>query len=194
MSHDYIRKQINASISVKHSILSDDAFIEQINLLANECLKCLISGGKIILAGNGGSFADAQHLSAEFVARFVSDRKPLASLVLGMNSSTITAIGNDYSYEHVFARELLGLGNPLDLFIPISTSGNSLNILLAVAEALKLGIQTIGLTGENGGKLLEMCQCLCVPSPTTAFIQEAHIMIGHIVCGIVESYYANHDI
>jgi len=188
-----IRDQICASISVKQAILADDKLIHQINKLASQCFHCLKGGGKIIFAGNGGSFADAQHLSAEFVARFICDREPLASLVLGINSSAISAIGNDYGYEHVFARELKGLATPADLFIPISTSGNSPNILVAVEQARKQGIKTAGFTGEDGGKLATLCHCLCVPSRKTATIQESHIMIGHIVCGLVERQCVNNE-
>jgi D-sedoheptulose 7-phosphate isomerase len=153
------------------------------------CVQCLQSGGKVIFAGNGGSFADAQHLSAEFVSRFMFDRAPLASIVLGANNSAISAIGNDYGYEQVFARELQGVAKPGDVFIPITTSGNSRNILVAVEQARKQGLTTVGFTGEGGGKLAALCDCLCVPSRETARIQECHIMIGHIVCGLVEQSY-----
>jgi D-sedoheptulose 7-phosphate isomerase len=149
----------------------------------------LRTGGKIIFAGNGGSFADAQHLSAEFISRFMFDRAPLASLVLGANNSAISAIGNDYGYEQVFARELQGLANSGDLFIPITTSGNSRNILAAVEQAGRQGIKVVAFTGEGGGKLAASCECLCVPSRETARIQESHIMIGHIICALVERQY-----
>jgi D-sedoheptulose 7-phosphate isomerase len=149
----------------------------------------LQAGGKVIFAGNGGSFADAQHLSAEFISRFMFDRAPLASLVLGANNSAISAIGNDYGYEQVFARELKGMARPADVFIPITTSGNSRNILAAVDEAKRQGLVTLALTGAGGGKLAGLCDFLCVPSRDTARIQECHIMIGHIVCGLVERQY-----
>ncbi len=181
-----IREQIAASIAVKQALLADDKLIGQIENLAAECVQCLKSGGKIIFAGNGGSFADAQHLSAEFISRFMFDRAPLASLVLGANNSAISAIGNDYGYEQVFARELEGIARSGDVFIPITTSGNSRNILIAVEQARKQGLTTVAFTGEGGGKLAPMCDCLCVPSRETARIQECHIMIGHVVCGLVE--------
>jgi len=184
-----IRDQIAASIAVKQAILADEKLIDQIEKLAAECVRCLRSGGKVIFAGNGGSFADAQHLSAEFISRFMFDRAPLASLVLGANNSAISAIGNDYGYEQVFARELQGVVKPGDVFIPITTSGNSRNILVAVEQARKQGLTTVALTGEGGGKLAPLCDCLCVPSRETARIQECHIMIGHIVCGLVEQQY-----
>ncbi len=180
---------IAASIAVKQAILADENLIGQIEKLVADCVKCLQCGGKVIFAGNGGSFADAQHLSAEFISRFMFDRAPLASLVLGANNSAISAIGNDYGYEQVFARELQGVAKPGDVFIPITTSGNSRNILDAVEQARKQGLTTAAFTGEGGGKLAELCDCLCVPSRETARIQESHIMIGHIVCGMVEQAY-----
>jgi D-sedoheptulose 7-phosphate isomerase len=189
MSNLEIREQIAASIAVKQAMLANEKLIEQIEKLAADCVKCLKTGGKVIFAGNGGSFADAQHLSAEFISRFMFDRDPLASLVLGANNSAISAIGNDYGYEQVFARELRGVARPGDVFIPITTSGNSHNILVAVEQARTQGITIAAFTGQGGGKLAPLCDCLCVPSNETARIQECHIMIGHIVCGLVESAY-----
>lgn len=183
---NFVRDQIAASIAVKQAILADKKLIARIETLAANCVKCLQSGGKIIFAGNGGSFADAQHLSAEFISRFMFDRAPLASLVLGANNSAISAIGNDYGYDQVFARELKGVAKAGDIFIPISTSGNSPNILVAVDEAKQQGLVTMAFTGADGGKLATLCDCICVPSRETARIQECHIMVGHIVCGLVE--------
>lgn len=185
----HIRDQIAASIAVKQAILADEKLIGQIAKLATDCIQCLRSGGKVIFAGNGGSFADAQHLSAEFTSRFMFDRAPLASLVLGANNSAISAIGNDYGYEQVFARELQGVAKLGDVFIPITTSGNSRNILIAVEQAKRQGLITVAFTGEDGGKLAALSDCLCMPSRETARIQECHIMIGHIVCGLVEKAY-----
>ncbi len=184
-----IHDQIVASIAVKQAIIADENLICQIGKLVADCVHCLQTGGKVIFAGNGGSFADAQHLSAEFVSRFMFDRAPLASLVLGANNSAISAIGNDYGYEQVFARELQSLATPGDVFIPITTSGNSRNILIAVEQAGRQGVLTAAFTGKGGGKLASLCECLCVPSHETARIQESHIMIGHIVCGLVEQKY-----
>lgn len=189
MSLALIREQIAASIAAKQALLADEKLIGQIEKLATDCVQCLKSGGKIIFAGNGGSFADAQHLSAEFISRFMFDRAPLASLVLGANNSAISAIGNDYGYEQVFARELQGVAKPGDVFIPITTSGNSRNILVAVEQAKKQNLTTVALTGEGGGKLAPLCDCLCIPSRETARIQECHILIGHILCGLVEQQY-----
>jgi len=185
MAND-IRQQIAASISVKNAVLADAQIILQLESLITLCLQSLQAGGKIIFAGNGGSFADAQHLSAEFTSRFLFDRAPLASLALGTNNSAISAIGNDYGYDQVFARELEAVGRTSDVFIPITTSGNSNNILLAVGVAMRQGINTVGLTGNSGGKLQALCPCICVPSTNTARIQECHIMLGHILCGLVE--------
>lgn len=184
-----IRRQVEASISAKQAMLRDDGLLCQIEQLAQICLKSLKSGGKVIFAGNGGSFADAQHLSAEFTSRFLFDRAPLASLALGTNNSAISAIGNDYGYEQVFAREFQAIAKPGDVFIPITTSGNSPNILASVEIAAKLGVSTVGLTGQTGGRLKQLCECICVPSAETARIQECHILIGHILCGVVESCY-----
>lgn len=184
-----IKTQIQASVAVKVALLDDEKLLDQVRQLAQTCLSALRIGGKLIFAGNGGSFADAQHLSAEFTSRFLFDRASLASLTLGTNNSALSAIGNDYGYEQVFARELSGIAKPEDVFIPISTSGNSQNILTAVAVAKELGVTTIAWTGESGGQLKSMCECICIPSHDTARIQECHIMIGHILCGLVEKAY-----
>ena len=184
-----IKTQIRASVAVKVALLEDEILLDQVRQLAQTCLSALRTGGKIIFSGNGGSFADAQHLSAEFTSRFLFDRSPLASLALGTNNSAISAIGNDYGYEQVFARELSGIAKPEDVFIPISTSGNSPNILAAVVVAKELGVTTVAWTGETGGQLKLICDCICIPSHDTARIQECHIMVGHILCGLVEKQY-----
>ena len=189
----YIEDIISSSISVKKDLLSSDECLDMIEDLAKSCLKSLRDGGKVIFAGNGGSFGDAQHISAEFTSRFLFDRDPLASIALGTNSSWMSAIGNDYGYEFVFSRELSALGNAIDTFIPITTSGNSPNILEAIKVANKKNIKTIGLTGSNDGKINKMCKCITVPSKDTGRIQECHILIGHIVCGLVEKSYFQKD-
>lgn len=186
---DVIRADIHASIAVKHMVLADEDLLAQVARLADTCLAALRGGGKVIFAGNGGSFADAQHLSAEFTSRFMFDRAPLASLTLGTNNSAISAIGNDYGYEQVFARELQGIGRSGDVFVAISTSGNSANILAAVNMANELGITAIAFTGATGGKLKPLCECICMPSQETARIQECHILLGHILCNLVETGY-----
>lgn len=186
---DEIRKQIEASISVKQAVLCDSKLLYQIERLAHACLHSLKAGGKVIFAGNGGSFADAQHLSAELTSRFLFDRAPLPSLALGTNNSTISAISNDYGYEQIFERELQAIAKPGDVFIPITTSGNSLNILAAVSMAQELGIIIMGWTGQSGGSLKQLCECICIPSTETARIQESHILVGHIMCGLIEASY-----
>ena len=186
MTVSMICDELEQSIKVKRSIISDRHLIEQIEHLAMDCVTCLKAGGKVIFAGNGGSFGDAQHLSAEFVSRFMFDRAPLASIVLGANSSAISAVGNDYGYEQVFARELEALADTRDIFIPISTSGNSPNICAAVEVANAAGLGVWGLTGRGGGRLRNLCDCVLVPSTETPRIQEMHIVLGHIVCGLVE--------
>ncbi len=190
MSHlSAIRGELVASIAVKQALLEDEHIFKQLEILARQCIDALRDGGKIIFAGNGGSFADAQHLSAEFVSRFKFDRVPLASLALGTNNSAMSAIGNDYGYDKVFARELEAVAKKGDVFIGISTSGNSPNIIAAVVKANEIGITTACLTGHSGGKLIGLCNCLRMPSDETARIQEAHITIGHIICGLVEQIY-----
>lgn len=184
-----IRQQVEASIAIKQAVLNDQTLLHQIERLAKTCLQSLRDGGKVIFAGNGGSFADAQHLSAEFTSRFLFDRAPLASLALGTNNSAISAIGNDYGYEQVFARELEAIGRPGDVFIPITTSGNSPNVVAAINIALKHSITTIGWTGASGGRIKQLCDCICIPSNETARIQECHILVGHILCGLVEKGY-----
>lgn len=147
----------------------------------------LSTGGKLMLCGNGGSAADSQHLAAEFTGRFSQDRRPLAALALSTDTSALTCIGNDYSFADVFVRQLQALGRDGDCLLAISTSGNSDNVIRAVQAANSAGIHSIGLLGRDGGKLATICTCsIVVPSPVTARIQEAHILIGHTLCGAVE--------
>jgi D-sedoheptulose 7-phosphate isomerase len=147
----------------------------------------LASGGQLLIAGNGGSAADAQHITAELTGRFLRERQPLRAIALHANTSALTAIGNDYGYEHVFARELSAHARPGDVLLAISTSGNSLNILRAIEAARKAKVGVIGLTGESGGKMRTACDlCLCVSSQSTARIQEMHITIGHAICELLE--------
>ncbi len=184
-----IINEIKESIKVKSDIIKDPSLLIKIESLANEILKAIKNGGKIIFCGNGGSFADSQHLAAEFVSRLRFDRPPLPSVALGTNSSNITAVANDYGYEEVFSREIISIGKETDIFIPISTSGNSLNILKAIKSAKDKKIKVIGLSGKDGGKMKDICDLILVPSNSTEKIQESHIMIGHIVCSIVEDEY-----
>ena len=184
-----ITQRIQESIAVKQALLEDHALLSQLSQLAEDCLNALRQGGKVIFAGNGGSFADAQHLSAEFTSRFLFDRAPLPSLALGTNNSAISAIGNDYGFEQVFARELRGIAQPNDVFIGISTSGNSPNIVAAVQVAKEIPLRKMVWTGQTGGKLADQCECLRVPSTETARIQECHILVGHVLCELVEQQF-----
>lgn len=147
----------------------------------------LAAGGQLLVAGNGGSAADAQHIAAELTGRFLRERQPLRAIALHANSSALTAIGNDYGYEQVFARELSAHARPGDVFLAISTSGNSRNILRAIEAAHALKVIVIGLSGESGGQMAALADlCLCVPSKSTARIQEMHITIGHTICELIE--------
>jgi len=147
----------------------------------------LVAGGQLLCAGNGGSAADAQHIAAELTGRFLRDRQPFRALALHTNTSSLTAIGNDYGYEHVFAREVRAHARPGDALLAISTSGNSVNILRAIDAARECKVKVIGLTGETGGKMRAMCDlCLCVPTRSTPRMQEMHITIGHTICELLE--------
>ena len=181
-----IKSEIQASIDVKAKLLGEDVLIQQVCDLAEKCTAALRAGGKVIFCGNGGSFADAQHLSAEFTSRFLFDRPGLASLALGTNSSAMTAIGNDYGYENVFAREIQAIATPADVLIAITTSGNSGNILKALEAAKAANVPFVVLTGAGRGMLDDATETLNVPSTDTARIQECHILLGHIICGLVE--------
>tara|TARA_Y100000022_G_C13238321_1_gene371057 strand:- start:228 stop:818 length:591 start_codon:yes stop_codon:yes gene_type:complete len=181
-----ILKEIEDSIEVKSKILKDKIIIQQIFSLSELCINALSNSKKIIFAGNGGSFADAQHLSAEFTSRFRFNRSPLASIVLGINSSSMSAIGNDYGFDNIFKRELLGLYNPGDVFIPITTSGNSKNIINCTRQAVKLDLNIVAFTSTKDNYIKKYCETIKVPSNDTARIQECHVLIGHILCGLVE--------
>lgn len=182
-----IESQIRSSIQVKTLVLEDAALVAQIAGVSQLIIDAYKNGNKTLLAGNGGSAADAQHIAGELVARFHYDRPGLPSIAITTDSSIITAIGNDYGYERLFSRQVEALGNAGDVFIGISTSGNSPNIVKALAACKEKGIISIGLTGASGGKMAELCDyCLKVPSNETPRIQEVHILIGHIICLIVE--------
>jgi len=185
-SLSYIRAHIEKTIATKQAILADQALMNRIVEGAELCISALQNGNKVIFAGNGGSAADSQHLAAEFVSRFNFDRPGLASIALTTDTSMLTAIGNDYGFLQLFARQLQANGRQGDVFFGISTSGNSANILQAVYLAKEMGITTVALCG-NAGKLPDVCDLtLNVPSTCTPYIQESHISIGHIICGIVE--------
>ncbi len=186
MTFQIIESEIQESIDVKTRVLQDQLLMQKVLDLADDCIKCLNIGGKVIFCGNGGSFADAQHLSAEFTSRFLFDRPGLASIALGTNSSAMTAIGNDYGYDNVFSREIEAIATQNDILIAITTSGNSTNIIKATETAKNKGLQVTVFTGASNGKLGDHCSAINVPSNQTARIQECHILIGHIICGLVE--------
>ena len=183
-----ISESIAQSIAAKQDILTDGDFLARIEKAADMITTSLKGGGKIHFCGNGGSAADAQHLAAELSGRFYYDRPPLNAEALHCNSSYLTAVGNDYGYEHIFARLMRGTGHKGDVLVGISTSGNSKNILYAYDVCKELGISIISMTGETGGKMRDCGGLLLnVPSTDTPRIQESHIMIGHIICELVES-------
>ena len=182
-----IADQIRASISTKQAILSDKGLMRNIAAAAQMIVDAYEQGKKTLLAGNGGSAADAQHIAGEFVSKFYFDRPGIASIALTTETSIITAIGNDYGYDKLFSRQIQAQGSAGDVFIGISTSGNSANLVEALRMCGQKGIKTIGLTGFTGGKMDAMCDlCIKVPSGETPRIQESHILIGHIICCIVE--------
>jgi D-sedoheptulose 7-phosphate isomerase len=182
-----IRAQIAASIAIKQEMLADAVLLDKLAEIADVCIAAFRRGNRVILAGNGGSAADAQHIAAEFVSRFEFDRPGLPSIALTTDTSMLTAIGNDYGFERLFLRQLEANGRSGDVFIGISTSGNSKNILLALEHCRRLGITSVGLTGEVGAMHSTCDYLIAVPSSRTARIQEAHILVGHIICGLVES-------
>ncbi|NLB54559.1 MAG: D-sedoheptulose 7-phosphate isomerase [Lentisphaerae bacterium] len=183
-----IIQEIKESIKLKESITVDQHLILQIERVANLIVEALNAGGKILVAGNGGSAADAQHIVGELVNRFMFDRPPLSGIALSTDTSVLTAVSNDYGYSFVFAKQVEALARENDLFLAISTSGNAENIIKALESAKKLGVKTVGMSGETGGKMFGLCdECICVPSTATPRIQEAHITIAHIICGLVES-------
>ncbi len=186
---DFFKRHITSSIETKQALLTNDSVIENILKTSQLCLDAYKKGHKVILAGNGGSAADSQHIAAEFVSRFEFDRPGLPALALTTDTSILTAIGNDYGFEKLFARQIEANGQPGDIFIGISTSGNSKNILAAFETAKHNNITTIGLAGA-GGIIQNSCDiCISVPSEHTPRIQEAHILIGHMICAYVEEEY-----
>jgi len=182
-----IKNIIHRSIAVKEAVLNDNEMIERITRFKSMVVNTYRNGGKVLFCGNGGSAADAQHIAAELSGRFYIDRKPLAAEALHCNSSYMTSVSNDYGFEYAFARAVEATGHKDDILVGISTSGNSANIIKSFNKAREMGIFTIGMTGESGGKLAALSDLIInVPSNDTPRIQEAHIMIGHIVCELVE--------
>lgn len=182
-----ITQEITKTIETLNALLNNEEVIASVEKVAHLCISAFKRGNKLLLAGNGGSAADAQHIAAEFVSRFAFDRPGLPAFALTTDTSVITAIGNDYSYEKLFARQIQAVGSTGDVFFAISTSGRSPNILAGLKEAKSKEITTVGLTGQNGGDMRELCDhCLCIPSMETPKIQEGHIVVGHIICLLVE--------
>lgn len=185
---EYIADKITELQKVLSDMLADKNLISALEAAAQECVKCLQNGGKILLAGNGGSAAEAQHVAGEFVSRFAFDRPGLPAISLTTDSSIITAIGNDYGYDTLFVRQIQALGKAGDIFIGYSTSGRSVNIINAFKEARRRGMVCIGFTGNRGGVMRELCDYLIeVPSGDTPKIQEGHLVLDHILCGLVEN-------
>ena len=183
----YIKDQIKKSYETKHAIYENEDLLNKIEEVVQKCVDLYRTDKKTILAGNGGSAADAQHIAAELVGRYGFDRPSIPSLALTTDTSNLTAIGNDYGYDQVFSRQLEGMGQEGDIFIGISTSGNSMNIIKAFASAKKKNITTVALTGRDGGEMAKIADiALIVPSDSTPRIQESHILIGHIICDIIE--------
>lgn len=189
----YISAQILETQDIMRMMAANDELMDRMKVTAELCIKALRNGGKILIAGNGGSAADAQHIAGELVSRFAFDRPGLPAIALTTDTSILTAIGNDYGYERLFQRQIQSLGQKGDVFIGYSTSGRSPNILLGIEEAKNLGLTTIGLTGNRRGPLYDLCDCvLDVPSAITPKIQEGHLVIGHILCGLIETVLFGH--
>lgn len=183
----YIDSEFEKSIRLLNSMAADIALRDQVLRVVSLSVDALRRGNKLLFAGNGGSAADAQHWAGELVSRFNFDRPGLAAIALTTDTSILTAIGNDYGYEHVFSRQIEALGRQGDLLVAISTSGNSKNIVRAIGAAREAGIGVVGFTGQTGGSMAALCDiCLCMPSSETPKIQEGHEFLGHLICGMIE--------
>jgi D-sedoheptulose 7-phosphate isomerase len=187
---DLVRETLLEGLSVADAVARDAALHAKLTAAAEATAAALQSGHKLLVAGNGGSAADAQHLVAEFVCRLVDDRPAMRAIALTTDSSILSAVGNDYGFDRVFARQIEALGQAGDVFLGISTSGNSPNVLRALELSREMGMITIGLTGRTGGKMAQLCDyCLSIPSDVTMYIQQAHLALEHIFCMIVERRY-----
>ena len=184
---DYITGQMQETQQILLAMLADNSLLERTEAAAKACIASLNNNGKILLAGNGGSAADAQHIAGEFVSRFAFDRPGLPAIALTTDTSILTAIGNDYGYHNLFARQVQAHAQKGDVFIAYSTSGKSSNVIAALEEAKSCGVVCIGMTGNREGPMKELCEYyLNVPSADTPKIQEGHAVLGHIICGLVE--------
>lgn len=191
---DLVQKQLTQSIATMQAVLDDPHIADILISIGQLTATAMQSGHKLMVAGNGGSAADAQHLVAEFVVRLTVNRSALRAIALTTDSSILTACGNDFGYEHVFERQVEALGQAGDVFLGISTSGNSPNILNALKQASKMGITTVGFSGSDGGKMRELCDHnIVVPSSVTMNIQESHLALEHIFCMIVERFLYGRD-
>ena len=189
--HELIKERIQDSIRVKQGLLENDELLEKVSGLADEIVSCIRNGGKLVLCGNGGSASDALHFAGEIVGRFQKERSAWPAVVLNADIATMTAIANDYSYDEIFSRQAEAQVTDKDIFIGISTSGNSKNVLLAIGTAKKKGAKTAALLGKDGGKIApEVDYALVIPCNVTARIQEAHICLIHILCEIAENILA----
>jgi D-sedoheptulose 7-phosphate isomerase len=188
MDHiNFIQQKLQSSIDLKTQLIKDKLLLEKVSTVANKIIECYKNKGKVLFCGNGGSAADSQHLAAELSGRFYYDRPPLFSEALHVNTSYLTAVANDYSYNEVYSRLLQAMGNKGDVLIGLSTSGNSGNVVKAFEKANELGMITVGFTGNTGGKMKELSQILVnIPSLDTPRIQECHMILGHTLCEIVE--------
>ena len=189
-----VKRQLTASVSVLQSVMDDPQIAATVAAAAERTAQAMKQGRKLMVAGNGGSAADSQHLVAEFVSRLTVDRPALPAIALTVDTSILTAIGNDYDYQNVFERQIEALGQPGDVFFALSTSGNSRNVIKGLTRARQLGITTIGYSGNGGGGMAELCDySIVVPSSVTMNIQEAHIALEHIFCMLVEKCYYGPD-
>jgi len=188
MTQHIIKQHFSDTLEAINKASLDEQLISSLEIAVNKCIESLKSGGKIMLAGNGGSASDSQHIAAEIVGRLQFDRPALPAIALTTDTSILTAIANDYGYDDIFSRQVAALGNANDIFIGISTSGNSANVVKAVKSAKDKNIFTIAMTGEAGNTLAEMCDVsLKAPAKKTHNVQETHIMLGHTLCSLIES-------
>lgn len=184
---DYLKAEVSRSIEVMQAILADEGLIETVDRIAAACASAIAAGGKVMFCGNGGSAGDSQHLAAELVGKLVFNRPAMAGMALTVDTSALTAIGNDFGYEYVFARQVEGLGRAGDVLIGISTSGRSKNVIKAMEVARERGIVTVAMTGSARGPMADLADhWLAVPATETQKIQEGHIVLGHIFCAMIE--------
>jgi D-sedoheptulose 7-phosphate isomerase len=188
MATDLVSSQLREALATHEALISSKIIQDQLVKWGRICADSLASGGAIFFAGNGGSFADAQHLAAELTGKMSRMRPPLAGIALGTNSSSMSAIGNDFGYEYTFARELEGLARPQSVVVALTTSGNSRNILDLATQAMTMDLSLLGLTGSGGGELAQICETIQVPSDRTERIQEMQILLGHTLCLLIEEF------